>query len=202
MIAVPSHIASLKPYQPGKSIAEVERELGISGSIKLASNENPLGTSPKALEAIVNSLQDLPYYPDAGRALRYALADRFVIKPENVICGSGSESIIATALHTFLDTNDEMISSEGTFVGFQVLAHAAGAPDRQAHSGAGDLAVRFREIAELRIGDPARLSAAVCANHELVPDHLRQRVAPSDESAGTAHLARAGLVAFAERDEG
>jgi histidinol-phosphate aminotransferase len=126
MIAVPSHIASLKPYQPGKSIAEVERELGISGSIKLASNENPLGTSPKALESIVNSLHELPYYPDAGRALRHALADRFVIKPENVICGSGSESIIATALHTFLDTNDEMISSEGTFVGFQVLAHASG----------------------------------------------------------------------------
>lgn len=126
MIAVPSHIASLKPYQPGKSIAEVERELGITGSIKLASNENPLGASPLAVEAIISSLPELPYYPDAGRALRFALADRFVIKPENVICGSGSESIIATALHTFLEPQDEMITSEGTFVGFQVLAHASG----------------------------------------------------------------------------
>ncbi|HVZ40469.1 MAG TPA: histidinol-phosphate transaminase [Candidatus Kapabacteria bacterium] len=126
MIAVPSHIASLKPYQPGKSVAEVERELGISGSIKLASNENPLGTSPAAIEAIKASLSELQTYPDAGRALRYLLADHFVIRPENVVCGSGSESIIATTLRTFLEPNDEMISSEGTFVGFQVLAHASG----------------------------------------------------------------------------
>lgn len=126
MIAVPSHIASLKPYQPGKSAAEVERELGISDSIKLASNENPLGSSPLALEEIRKSLTDLAYYPDAGRALRYTLADRFVVRPENVICGAGSESLISTALHTFLEPEDEMISSEGTFVGFQVLAHASG----------------------------------------------------------------------------
>lgn len=127
MIAVPSHIASLKPYQPGKSVAEVERELGITGSIKLASNENPLGSSPLAVEAIMNSLANLQVYPDSGHALRHALADSFVIRPENVICGAGSESILATALDTFLDTGDEMISSEGTFVGFQVLAHASGA---------------------------------------------------------------------------
>ncbi len=126
MIPVPSHIASLKPYQPGKSVAEVERELGISGSLKLASNENPLGSSPLALEAVRAVIGDLTYYPDGGRELRHALADRFVIRPENVICGSGSESIISTALHTFLGPDDEMISSEGTFVGFQVLAHAAG----------------------------------------------------------------------------
>lgn len=126
MIEVPSHITSLRAYQPGKSVAEVERELGISGAIKLASNENPFGSSPLAIEAITASLSELAQYPDAGFALRHALADRFVIKSENVICGSGSESIIATALHTFLDTEDEMVTSEGTFVGFQVLAHASG----------------------------------------------------------------------------
>jgi histidinol-phosphate aminotransferase len=126
MIAVPSHIASLKPYQPGKPIAEVERELGITNVIKLASNENPLGSSPLAIEAIKNNLTTLPMYPDGARDLRIAIANRFVIKPENVICGSGSESILATAMHTFLDEGDEMISSEGTFVGFQVLAHASG----------------------------------------------------------------------------
>ena len=126
MIAVPSHIASLKPYQPGKSVAEVERDLGITGSIKLASNENPLGASPLAVDAIKASLDTLPVYPDAGRDLRHALADRFVIREENVICGSGSESILATALRTFLEPQDEMIASEGTFVGFQVLAHAVG----------------------------------------------------------------------------
>lgn len=126
MIQVPSHIASLKPYQPGKSAAEIEREYGVAGAIKLASNENPLGASPKALEAIVASLGTLPEYPNAGWDLRHLLADRFVIRPENVICGSGSESIISTAMKTFLDVNDEMITSEGTFVGFQVLAHASG----------------------------------------------------------------------------
>jgi len=126
MIAVPSHIASLRPYQPGKSAAEVERELGISGSIKLASNENPLGSSPCALEKISETLAGLSRYPDGGRELRHILADRFVVRPENVICGAGSESLIATAMHTFLEPDDEMISSEGTFVGFQVLSHASG----------------------------------------------------------------------------
>ncbi len=126
MISVAPHITSLKAYQPGKSVAEVERELGITGSIKLASNENPLGSSPLALEAIRNSLTNLAAYPDSGLALRHAVADRFVIRPENVIAGSGSESVIATAMTTFLTGDDELISSEGTFVGFQVLAHASG----------------------------------------------------------------------------
>ncbi|KXK52993.1 MAG: histidinol phosphate aminotransferase [Chlorobi bacterium OLB7] len=126
MISVSSHIASLRAYQPGKSVAEVEQELGITGAVKLASNENPLGSSPLALQAAAESLQHLTHYPDAGLRLRQALAERFVIRPENVICGSGGESIISNALHTFLDGEDEMISSEGTFVGFLVLAHASG----------------------------------------------------------------------------
>jgi len=126
MIPVPSHIVTLKPYIAGKSIDEVERELGIIGSIKLASNENPLGSPPRAIQAIADSLGSLAVYPDGGRALRWALADRFVIKPENVICGSGAESIIATAMRTYLDKDDEMVTCEGTFVGFQVLARAWG----------------------------------------------------------------------------
>ena len=80
MISVPSHIASLLPYQPGKSAEEIEREFGIAGAIKLASNENPLGSSPFAIDAIQHSLSDLAFYPDAGRALRFALADRFVVE--------------------------------------------------------------------------------------------------------------------------
>ena len=126
MISVPSHIASLQPYQPGKSVAEIEREFGVGGALKLASNENPLGTSPLALEAIAHAVTDLTVYPDSGRELRYAIADRFVIKPDNVICGSGCESVMKTALDTFLEPEDEMITSEGTFIGFQVLARASG----------------------------------------------------------------------------
>jgi histidinol-phosphate aminotransferase len=126
MISVPSHIASLQPYQPGKSVAEIEREFGVGGALKLASNENPLGTSPLAVEAIARAVVDLSVYPDGGRDLRFAIADRFVVKPENVICGSGCESVMKTALDTFLDRDDEMITSEGTFIGFQVLARASG----------------------------------------------------------------------------
>lgn len=126
MIAVPAHIEALRPYQPGKPIEEVEQELGIYNIIKLASNENPFGPSPVAVDAIKRSLGTLEMYPDAGRALRHLLANRHVIKPENVICGSGSESVIATALRTFLGPEDEMISSAGTFIGFQVLAQIAG----------------------------------------------------------------------------
>jgi len=126
LISVPAHIAQLLPYTPGKSPADIEREYGITGTIKLASNENPLGASPKAIESIKQSLGNLELYPDSGLLLRKRIADKFVIKPENVICGSGSESVLACALRAFLDEEDEIISSAGTFIGFQVLAKISG----------------------------------------------------------------------------
>lgn len=126
MISVPTHIATLQPYVAGKSVADIEREFGVGGALKLSSNENPLGTSPLALEAISHVIGQLTEYPDGGRDLRYAIADRFVVKPENVIVGSGCESVMKTALDTFLDEEDEMITSDGTFIGFQVLARASG----------------------------------------------------------------------------
>ncbi len=127
MIQVPAHIDSLQPYQPGKSLAEVEREFGITNAIKLASNENPFGASPLAIKAIQESVTSgLEVYPDAGYVLRHRLADKFVIRPENVVCGAGSESVLSNALRAFLGPEDEMITSQGTFVGFQVLAHISG----------------------------------------------------------------------------
>lgn len=126
MISVPSHIASLKPYKPGRSAEDVERELGLHNVIKLASNENPFGSSPMGIEGIRKSLSTLERYPDQGRALSTLLADRYVVTPSNVICASGSESILEIALSTFLDEGDEMVTSEGTFIGFQVLAHRFG----------------------------------------------------------------------------
>lgn len=125
MIPAPQHILSLRPYVAGRSVADIEREYGVT-AIKLASNENPLGASPLALEAARATLDgSLAVYPDGGRELREAIADRFVIRPENVICGAGSESIIAAALRAFLEPESEMITSEGTFIGFQVLARAS-----------------------------------------------------------------------------
>ena len=127
MALVPSYIQQLANYKPGKPIAEAQRELGIKDFIKLASNENPLGASPKGLAAIQDSLKNLHRYPDAtGHELRTKLANRFNIKIENVVLGAGSEGIMSTIMRTFLLSDDELISAANSFIGFRVLANASG----------------------------------------------------------------------------
>ena len=99
MALVPSYIKQLDNYKPGKSIKEAKRELGITDFIKLASNENPLGSSPKGLAAIKKSFDQLHRYPDAtGYELRKKLSERFNVKKENVIIGAGSEGIMSTIM--------------------------------------------------------------------------------------------------------
>jgi histidinol-phosphate aminotransferase len=94
---------------------------------KLASNENSLGPSPKAIEAMANSLSGLHRYPDiSGFELRTKLANRFNIKIENVILGGGSEGIMSTIMRTFLLSDDEIVSAANSFIGFRVLANASG----------------------------------------------------------------------------
>jgi histidinol-phosphate aminotransferase len=89
-----SHIASLVPYMPGKPIDELERELGIPCAIKLASNENPLGPSPKALAVLEDAAAILHRYPDGGAyRLRAALADRYKLTSDHVILGNGSDEM-------------------------------------------------------------------------------------------------------------
>ena len=126
MIPVPDHIATLRPYKAGRSAEEVSRELGVTNVIKLASNENPFGSSPKGVDAIRRVAGELARYPTLAENLRQELADRYVVTPSNVICGSGSESIIEIALSSFLDDDSEIVTSAGTFIGFQVLAHRFG----------------------------------------------------------------------------
>ena len=127
MALVPSYIKRLANYKPGKPIAEAQRELGIQNFIKLASNENPLGSSPKGLAAIEHSLTNLHRYPDAtGYELRTKLANRFNVKIDNVVLGSGSEGIMSTIMRTFLLSDDELISAANSFIGFRVLANASG----------------------------------------------------------------------------
>jgi len=124
---VPDYIRDLTPYKPGKPIREVQEELGLEHVVKLASNENPRGGSPRALQAIRDCLGDLARYPDVGALdLRDAIAGHFQVRRENVICGSGSESILANILRTFLEHDDQLLTSEGTFVGFYVLAQSRG----------------------------------------------------------------------------
>ncbi len=126
MRLVPPYIETLEPYRPGKPIAELQRERGLTRIVKLASNENPLGAAPRAVEALKRHLTDLHIYPNGGLDLREVLAKRFRLKTENVICGSGSESIMSNIIRTFLCDDDEVLTSEGTFIGFYVLARSRG----------------------------------------------------------------------------
>jgi len=126
MRLVPPYIENLEPYKAGKPISELQRETGLTRIIKLASNENPLGASPRALDAIRAAMADLQLYPNGGLNLREVLAERFHLKTANVIAGSGSEGIMSNIIRAFLLDDDEVLTSDGTFVGFYVLARSRG----------------------------------------------------------------------------
>jgi histidinol-phosphate aminotransferase len=126
MPLVPPYIETLEPYKAGKPISELQRELGITNIIKLASNENPLGSSPLAIEAMKKHFDTLHLYPNGGLDLREILAQRFNLKVANVIAGSGSEGIMSNIIRAFLCDDDEVLTSEGTFVGLYVLARSRG----------------------------------------------------------------------------
>ncbi len=127
MPLVPSYIQNLANYVPGKAIKEVQRELGLDHVDKLASNENSLGPSPKAIEAMAKTLSGLHRYPDvSGYELRTKLARRYNIHMDNVILGGGSEGIMSTIMRTFLLSDDEIVSAANSFIGFRVLANASG----------------------------------------------------------------------------
>ena len=128
---VPDHIRRIVPYVPGKPIDEVEREYGIQGSAKLASNENPLGPSPKALAALRERLDELHLYPDGGCFhLRHALAAKLGVDPEQLIFGNGSNELIELAVRTFLRPGDEALISRGSFVAYGLALDAMGATVR------------------------------------------------------------------------
>ena len=126
MPLVPPYIESLRPYEAGRSIESVQKQYGLKRVAKLASNENPLGPSPKAVAAIRNALDGLNYYCDGGLRLREVLAKRYDVKLDNVITGSGSESLIANIIRTFLCDEDEVLTTEAAFIGFQVVARSRG----------------------------------------------------------------------------
>jgi histidinol-phosphate aminotransferase len=124
---VAKHIAALTPYPPGKPIEELERELGISGSIKLASNENPLGPSPRALEAILAHAPNLHRYPDgSAHYLRRKLAGKLGVSPANIVFGNGSNEVIDLVIRTFLLPGDEAVVAEPTFLMYEKFLCASG----------------------------------------------------------------------------
>lgn len=126
MIPVSDNIKNISPYVPGKPLEELERELGISGSIKLASNENPLGPSPRAVNAIRKALDGLNRYPDgSGFYLSQALAKNLGVDLNQVMLGNGSNELIELAVRTFVQAGDEVISADPSFVVYKLVTQAA-----------------------------------------------------------------------------
>jgi histidinol-phosphate aminotransferase len=119
-------LANIVPYQPGKPIAEVKREYGLTNVIKLASNENPLGPSVRALAAAQKSLSEVELYPDgAAYDLRLALAKAHGWDPKKIILGCGSNELILLLGQAFLEPGDEVLTADMTFVVYPTVAQLA-----------------------------------------------------------------------------
>src|SRR6185369_3937153 len=123
---VPPYIESLRPYEAGRMIESVRRQYGLNHVAKLASNENPLGASLKAIEAMTRDLIGLNLYPNGGLDLREVLVREYDVKLDNVIAGSGSEGIMSNIIRAFLCDDDEVLTTDAAFIGFQVLAKSRG----------------------------------------------------------------------------
>ena len=120
-IRVHPDIAKLVPYSPGKPLDELERELGIRGAVKLASNENPLGPSPKALAALDERKETVHLYPDGGaHDLTRALADRWKVSGNQIVVGNGSDEIISLLVKTFVSPGEEAVMADHTFVMYKL----------------------------------------------------------------------------------
>ncbi|MBN22338.1 MAG: histidinol-phosphate transaminase [Bdellovibrionaceae bacterium] len=122
---VSDSIKNLVPYQPGKPIEEVQRELGIDYVVKLASNENPLGPSPLGLTAAEESLSTIHRYPDGGAFhLRKKLSKRLGVTTQQLVFGNGSNEVIELIVRTFCRKGDSIITSEGAFIAYFLCAKA------------------------------------------------------------------------------
>ena len=121
-------VQQLTPYQPGKPVEELERELGLSGSIKLASNENPLGPSPLALNAIINTSLSINYYPDGGGfALSHKLAHKHQLDVTNITLGNGSNDILELVTRAFLSPLHSAVFSQHSFAVYPLVVQAVAA---------------------------------------------------------------------------
>lgn len=127
-LSVPDYILAIKPYSPGKPLEELEREYGISDSIKLASNENPLGPSPLAVKAIQDAIGKLNRYPDgSGHDLVRNIAKKFEVAAGNIVLGNGSDEIIGMITRALLRPGDEAIMPYPSFLMYNIMVCCAGA---------------------------------------------------------------------------
>jgi histidinol-phosphate aminotransferase len=127
-ICVPDYILSIKPYTPGKPLEELEREYGIDDSIKLASNENPIGPSPMAVAAIKESTKKLNRYPDgSGHDLIRNISNHIGFSPQHIVLGNGSDEIIGMLAFAMLQPGDEVILPVPSFLMYEIMVRGAGA---------------------------------------------------------------------------
>jgi len=124
---VRKNILNIAPYQAGKPIEETKRQLGLKKVIKLASNENPLGGSPKAAEAIKKNLSGINRYPDSqGFYLKRKLASFLGIQASNIILGNGSDELIDIIIKTFVEEDENIITAETTFLEYEIISQVNG----------------------------------------------------------------------------
>ncbi|MGA0825458.1 MAG: histidinol-phosphate transaminase, partial [Burkholderiaceae bacterium] len=126
---VPSYLKAIAPYQPGKPIADIARAYGFQEDqvVKLASNENPLGMSPKGREAMLKAAADLGRYPDGnGFNLKQALAKRFGLSTQTITLGNGSNDILELVAHAFLAPGKESLMSDHSFAVYALASQAVG----------------------------------------------------------------------------
>ena len=117
-------VSDIVVYTPGKPVEELERELGIEDSIKLASNENAFGPSPRGLEAVRSRLEGVHRYPDGGGFfLKRALAGHHGLTPEHFVLGNGTNEVLEIFAHAFLDPGDAVVYSEGAFIVYRIVSH-------------------------------------------------------------------------------
>ncbi|MBW1961058.1 MAG: histidinol-phosphate transaminase [Deltaproteobacteria bacterium] len=125
---IPEHILSITPYQPGKPLDELKRETDARRTIKLASNENPLGPSPLALKAIEHTLNRIHRYPDSrGYELTEKLSARLGVEPRQIVLGNGSDDIIAMLTRALLKPGDEAIAAKPSFLMYDIAVRCSGA---------------------------------------------------------------------------
>ncbi|MDP2111765.1 MAG: histidinol-phosphate transaminase [Thiobacillus sp.] len=126
----PPHVRAIAPYQPGKPISELARELGLAEAdiVKLASNENPLGPSPMALAAAQDALYDMALYPDgAGFALKAKLSEKFGVAANQIVLGNGSNDVLDMAARAFLSPGTSSVHSEHAFAVYPIATQTVGA---------------------------------------------------------------------------
>ena len=125
---VKPHIRRLAPYVPGKPIEELERELGIRGGVKLASNENPLGPSPRAVEAMRQAAAEIHRYPDgASFALRSALSKKLGVGGDQLVFGAGADEILELIAKTLIGEGDEVVHAWPSFAMYPIVIQGMGA---------------------------------------------------------------------------